>query len=81
MESLSSLKLTKLDISHTKVSDLKPLKNMPLEWIRMTNTKVKDLSPLYNIKTLKYLEVNNRSFTRRQLEMFPPSVEIKGHGR
>jgi len=43
---LKGLKLTKLAIHYTSVSDLSPLEEMPLASLQMSNTRVSDLTPL-----------------------------------
>jgi len=43
------MKFTRVDCHHTKVSDLAPLKGMPLVELSCQATKVTDLSPLKEV--------------------------------
>ncbi len=47
--------LADIDMGHTGVSDLSPLRALPLTRLRVDETKVTDLSPLASLKALRHL--------------------------
>jgi len=50
---------TELNLSHTQVSDLSPLKSLTnLEWLRLSYTEVSDLTPLKGLSNLQLLDLD-----------------------
>ncbi len=49
--------LGSLNAERNPISDLSPLKGMPLAYLNLANTSVSDLSPLQGMTTLGYLEL------------------------
>jgi hypothetical protein len=70
---LKGLKLTRLDVSTTSVSDLSPLEGMPLEYLNVDEcSKLKDLTPLSKILTLTSLVVS-----RTEVKKLSPLAGLK----
>lgn len=66
LEKIAHLFLTSLDISsHSKVTSLSSLKNMPLQYLRLYRTGVTDLEPLQKMPLagidIRYLKLNEAS--------------------
>jgi Leucine-rich repeat (LRR) protein len=59
------VELRHLDLRHTKVISLSPLKkSKKLIDLQIGNTNISDLSPLYELKDLYYLEFDNTPITK-----------------
>lgn len=56
-------KLQSLTLTGNKVSDITPLKGLPLQNLWMTNTKVSNLTTVGTLKSLKDLSFNNSGVT------------------
>lgn len=73
--------LTELRMSKTAVSDLTPIKKLPIRDLRISNTVINDLSPIKNMP-LRYLAVVNTPVTNIEIIaemqikdiMFSPSL-------
>jgi Leucine-rich repeat (LRR) protein len=55
--------LTTLDISKTKVTDLAPLRGLPLMNLTIGSAPVTDLKPLFDCKQLQSLRIFNAAAT------------------
>lgn len=69
INAIGSLTLKKLTMSHCKITDLSPLRNMvTLESLDVQGTDVKDLTPLRNLPNLRSLELgDSKIFDLRML--------------
>lgn len=68
--------LEKLCLNYTKVSDLSPLKGMPLKYLGTANNRVVDLSPLKGMP-LTRLEANASRITNLSPIRECPLIELK----
>lgn len=48
-----------LDISHTSISTIDPLENLPLISLNISNTKVSDIHIINTLEKLEYLDISN----------------------
>ena len=55
---IGQLPLTHLNLSHTKIDDIKVLVGMPLKWVDISRSNVKDLTPFAGLP-LDYLDISN----------------------
>jgi len=50
-------RLVGLDVQNTGITDVSPLVDLPLQWLRVGDTKLEDVTPLAKMKSLTWLDV------------------------
>ena len=73
---IKGLKVKRLIMNNTKISDLSPLIGEPLEEIRMRGTGVKNIDPLLKVKSLKVF-YTGKQYPKTEIEKLPKSVKVE----
>jgi internalin A len=79
LATLSSPALAILDLSHNRITDLSPLRDLKsLRTLHLSHNHITDLSPLLNLPSLQILEIWNNPLSQPSLSKYIPTLQKRG---